>query len=117
MDRACLDFGRLCALHEAGAFFVTRAKSNTDLRRVYSAPSDRAQGVICDQTAALSGFHSRRNYPHHLRRIRFKDPETGRTLIFLTNLFEKMPLNQCLFEPHHTSGQGMDPNQLNLLEY
>ena len=95
MDRAYLDFGRLCALHEAGAFFVTRAKSNTDLRRVYSAPSDRAQGIICDQTVALSGFHSRRNYPHHLRRIRFKDPETGRTLIFLTNLFGPPPQAIC----------------------
>lgn len=87
MDRAYLDFERLFRLHEAGAFFVTRAKSNTDLRRVYSAPSDRAQGIICDQTVALSGFYSHKHYPHHLRRIRFKDPETGKTLIFLTNLF------------------------------
>ena len=95
MDRAYLDFGRLCPLHEAGAFFVTRAKSNTDLRRVYSVPSDRAQGIICDQTVALSGFHSRRNYPHHLRRIRFKDLETGRTPIFLTNLFGPPPQIIC----------------------
>ena len=56
MDRAYLDFERLFSLHQAGAFFVTRAKSNSDLRRVYSAPSDRAQGIICDQTVALSGF-------------------------------------------------------------
>ena len=83
MDRAYLDFERLFALHEAGAFFVTRAKSNADLRRVYSAPSDRAQGIICDQTVALSGFYSRKHYPHHLRRIRFKDPESEKTLIFL----------------------------------
>jgi hypothetical protein len=58
MDRGYLDFERLFALHQAGAFFVTRAKSNTDLRRVYSAPSDRAQGIICDQTVMLSGFYS-----------------------------------------------------------
>jgi hypothetical protein len=57
------------------------------LRRIYSAPSDRAQGIICDQTVALSGFYSQKSYPHHLRRIRFKDPETGKALIFLTNLF------------------------------
>jgi Domain of unknown function (DUF4372)/Transposase DDE domain len=87
MDRAYLDFDRLFSLHQAGAFFVTRAKSNTDFRRVYSAPSDREQGIICDQTVALSGFYSQQKYPQHLRRVRFKDPETGKTLIFLTNLF------------------------------
>ena len=95
MDRAYLDFERLCGLHEAGAFFVTRAKSNADLRRVYSAPSDRAQGIICDQTVALSGFYSHKNYPHHLRRIRFKDPDTQKNLIFLTNLFDPPPKTIC----------------------
>lgn len=95
MDRAYLDFERLFGLHEAGAFFVTRAKSNADLRRIYSAPSDRAQGIICDQTAALSGFYSQTHYPHHLRRIRFKDPETGKTLIFLTNLFGPSATTIC----------------------
>ena len=91
MDRAYLDFERLFGLHQAGAFFVTRAKSNTDLRRIYSAPSDRAQGIVCDQTVALSGFYSHKHYPHHLRRIRFKDPVTQKTLIFLTNLFGPPP--------------------------
>lgn len=95
MDRAYLDFERLFGLHEAGAFFVTRAKSNADLRRVYSAPSDRAQGIICDQTVALSGFYSQKHYPHHLRRIRFKDPETEKTLILLTNLFGPSPMTIC----------------------
>jgi hypothetical protein len=87
MDRAYVDFERLFTIHQAGAFFVTRAKSNADLRRVYSAPSNREQGIICDQTVALSGFYSQKNYPVHLRRIRFKVPETGKTLVFLTNLF------------------------------
>jgi len=95
MDRAYLDFERLFGLHEAGAFFVTRAKSNTDLRRIYSAPSDRTQGIICDQTVALSGFYSHKHYPHFLRRIRFKDPETEKTFIFLTNLFGTPPLTIC----------------------
>ena len=95
MDRAYLDFERLFGLHQAGAFFVTRAKSNTDLRRVYSAPSDRAQGIVCDQTVTLSGFYSRKHYPHHLRRIRFKDPNTQKTLIFLTNLFGPPPTTIC----------------------
>jgi hypothetical protein len=95
MDRAYLDYERLFGLHEAGAFFVTRAKSNADLRRVYSAPSDRAQGIICDQTVALSGFYSHKHYPHHLRRIRFKDPESEKKLIFLTNLFGPPPMTIC----------------------
>ena len=95
MDRAYLDFERLFTLHDSGAFFVTRAKANSDLRRIYSAPSDRAQGIICDQTVALSGFYSQKRYPHHLRRIRFKDPETGKTLIFLTNLFGPPPTTIC----------------------
>ncbi len=85
MDRAYLDFSRLYALHQAGSFFVTRAKSNLDARRVYSAPTDRSTGVICDQSIALNGFNSHRDYPIHIRRIRFKDAETGKTLVFLTN--------------------------------
>ena len=85
MDRGYVDFARLYALHQAGAFFVTRAKSNMDARRLYSAASDRENGIICDQTIALAGVQTSRHYPEHLRRIRFKDPETGKTLVFLTN--------------------------------
>jgi hypothetical protein len=87
MDRAYLDFTRLHVLHLAGSFFVTRAKSNLDAHRVYSAATDRATGIICDQTIALDGFYTRQEYPEHLRRIRFKDAETGKTLVFLTNNF------------------------------
>jgi hypothetical protein len=85
MDRGYVDFRRLYAMHQAGAFFVTRAKANMDARRVYSHAAERANGVICDQRVMLHGFYSAANYPEHLRRIRFKDPESGRTLIFLTN--------------------------------
>jgi len=85
MDRGYVDFARLFVLHLAGAFFVTRAKSNMDARRVYSAPCDRAAGIICDQTIALAGIHTSQHFPEHLRRIRFKDPETGKTLVFMTN--------------------------------
>ena len=87
MDRGYVDFERLHAMHQASAFFVTRAKSNTRLRRVYSAQVDRDTGIICDQTVALVGYYSRRDYPVHLRRIRFKDPESGKTLVFLANNF------------------------------
>jgi Domain of unknown function (DUF4372)/Transposase DDE domain len=70
---------------EAGAFFVTRAKSNLSAHRVYSAPTDRATGVIADQTVALDGTRTGQDYPEHLRRIRFRDAGTVKTLIFLTN--------------------------------
>ena len=85
MDRGYVDFARLHALHQAGAFFVTRAKSPMAARPVYSAATDRSTGVISDQRVMLNGYYSARKYPEHLRRIRFKDPETGKTLIFLTN--------------------------------
>lgn len=85
MDRGYLDFARLFALHQTGAFFVTRAKRGMDARRVYSSPADRSTGIICDQRIALNGFYISQDYPEQLRRIRFKDPETGKTLVFLTN--------------------------------
>jgi hypothetical protein len=88
MDRGYLDFERLYVLHHAGAFFVTRSKANLDARRIYSALTDRSTGIICDHTIALNGFYSRQHYPDHLRRIRFKDPESGKTLLFLTNQFD-----------------------------
>ena len=95
MDRGYVDFARLHVLHEAGAFFVTRAKSNLDAHRVYSAPADRSAGVICDQTIAMDGYLTQRHYPAHLRRIRFKDPETGKTLVFLTNQVTLPALTIC----------------------
>jgi IS4 transposase len=95
MDRGYLDFDRLHAVHQASAFFVTRAKSNLDARRVYSATTDRGTGIVCDQTIALNGYASRRDYPSHLRRIRFKAPESGKTLVFLTNNFTLLATTIC----------------------
>ena len=92
MDRGYLDFARLYKMHQAGAFFVTRAKRGMDARRVYSAPTDRDTGVICDQSIALNGFYISKDYPELLRRIRFKDPESGKTLVFLTNNTTLPPL-------------------------
>ena len=85
MDRGYLDFGRLFTLHQSGAFFVTRAKRGMNAHRVYSMKVDRNTGIICDQRIALDGFYISQDYPEQLRRIRFKDPETGKTLVFLTN--------------------------------
>ena len=87
MDRGYIDFERLHRLHQAGSFFVTRAKSNLKAQRRYSHPVDRGTGLICDQTIVLTGFYSRQDFDTPLRRIRFKDPETGKRLVFLTNNF------------------------------
>jgi transposase len=95
MDRGYIDFARLHTLHQAGAFFVTRAKSNLHAHRIYSAPTDRATGVLADQTIALDGPRTRQDYPVHLRRIRFRDAETAKTLVFLTNQTALPALTIC----------------------
>ena len=87
MDRGYLDFERLGRLAAAGSFFVTRAKSNLNARRRYSHPIDKRTGLVCDQSVILTGFYSRQGFESPLRRIRFKDPTSGKTLIFLTNNF------------------------------
>jgi Domain of unknown function (DUF4372)/Transposase DDE domain len=95
MDRGYLDFARLHALHRAGSFFVMRAKANLRCRRLASNPVDRRTGLICDQQVALTVFYSQQGYPERLRRIRYRDPETGKTLVFLTNHFGLPALSIC----------------------
>lgn len=87
MDRGYIDFDRLYQLHQAKCFFVTRAKSNLKAQRRYSHPIDRSTGLICDQTIVLTGFYSQQDFDTPLRRVRFKDPTTGKNLVFLTNNF------------------------------
>lgn len=87
MDRGYLDFERLSRIDQAGAFFVTRAKRRLRFRCRLSRPTDRTTGLICDQNIELTVFYSKQGYAKALRRIRFKDPETGKTLVFLTNNF------------------------------
>lgn len=87
MDRDFTDFARLFRFHEAGSFFVIRAKSNLNAQRRYSHPVDHSTGIICDQTIAFTGFYAQKDFEAPLRRIRFKDPKTEKTLIFLTNNF------------------------------
>jgi len=92
MDRGYLDFARLHAIHQAQAFFVTRAKSNTKFRRRYSHPVDRARtNILCDQTGVLTVFYSSQGYPATLRRIVIKDEESGKRIVFLTNNFALPP--------------------------
>ena len=87
MDRGYIDFSRLYSLHQAGAFFVTRAKTNMNYHRISSRSIDKTSGLCSDQSIMLDGFYARQDYGENLRRINFCDPETKKKLIFLTNNF------------------------------
>lgn len=88
MDRGYVDYKRLYTIHRSNAFYITRAKDNMNYRRVRSLPSDRSNGVICDQLILLNNYYAAKDYPIKMRRIKFKDSETGKTLVFLTNNLE-----------------------------
>jgi len=87
MDRGYTDFSRLHTVTQASAFFVIRAKSNLKCRRLYSHPVDKSTGVVCDQSILLTITRSAGDYPDKLRRVRYYDAETDKTLMFLTNNF------------------------------
>jgi hypothetical protein len=88
LDRGYLHFERLHTLHQSGAFFVTRPRINTQHRRLYSHPVDKSTGLLCDQTIVLNGLYTATTYPQKLRRIKYRDPDSGKTLVFLTNNFD-----------------------------
>jgi hypothetical protein len=92
MDRGYIDFARLYKLHQASAFFVTRAKSNFTFRRLYSNQVDKSTGLRCDQTVVLTTFYGKKDFPDKLRRIVFLDSETKKRFTFLTNNFVQPPL-------------------------
>jgi hypothetical protein len=87
MDRGYLDFERLYKLHQNFAFFVTRKKINTGIRRIYSSEIDKTTGLKCDQVIMLTGFYTRKSYPEKLRRVKYYDTENEKKLNFLTNNF------------------------------
>jgi len=87
MDRGYLDFARLYTMHQSSAFFITRTKTNTAFRRIYSNKVDKSTGVQCDQIITLTGFYTKSNYPDKLRRIRFIDANSEKRLNFITNQF------------------------------
>lgn len=92
MDRAYIDFERLYKISTELCFFVTRAKKNLNFRRIYSAQVDKQSGIICDQIIKLNIIQSYNEYPDKLRRIKYYDKETEKTLVFLTNNFKLPPL-------------------------
>lgn len=87
LDKGYIDYRRLYRIHLSGAFFITRAKDNMNFRRLYSHAVDKTKGVLCDQTIRLNNYYAARDYPEKLRRIKFRDEESGRVLVFLTNNF------------------------------
>ncbi len=87
MDRGYVDYKRLYRICLCGAFFITRAKDNMDFRRLYSHKTDKSKGILCDQTIMLNGHYAAKHYPEKMRRIKFFDQETQKTLVFLTNNF------------------------------
>jgi hypothetical protein len=95
MDRGYLDFKRLYTLHQSGGYFVTRAKRNSKVRRIAARPVERSTGLVCDQTVMLKGFYTAKDYPGQLRRVRYRDPTTRKSLVFLTNHFGIPALSVC----------------------
>lgn len=88
VDKGYVDYKRLYRIHLCKAFFVTRAKDNMNYRRLYSHPKDRKRGIIYDQTIMLNNYYASKDYPEKLRIIKFKDEQSGLTLVFLTNNFQ-----------------------------
>ena len=86
-DRGYLDFARLYRIHQSSAFFVTRAKSNSEFCRLRSQPVDKSTGVLSDQIIRLKVFYSRQGYPEKLRRVHYLDADSNRRLVLLTNNF------------------------------
>jgi len=88
MDRGYVDFERLYRFVLAGAFFVTRAKTNLQASRLESRPVEQGRGVRSDQIIWLRLLKSTEHYPDRLRRISYRDPQTDKALVFLTNNFD-----------------------------
>ena len=95
MDKGYVDFKRLYRMAVGAATWITRAKDNMKYKRLYSAPTDRSTGVICDQTIVLLGFYSRKDYPDKMRRIKYKDSETKITYQFITCNFKTEAITIC----------------------
>ena len=103
IDKAYIDFERLFVIHEAEAFFVTRAKENMNYRRLYSAKVDKSKGIKCDQTIMLNNYYSTKEYPGKIRRIKYYDKETGNEFDFITNNFKLSALKIALLYKHRWS--------------
>jgi len=117
MDRGYLDFRRLFSLNQAASFFVTRAKSNTKFRRIYSREVDKTTGLLCDQTISLTGVATKKDYPEKLRRVKYRDAVTGKTFPVISQplagravfqMDQATPQNQNIFR--NIGKRGQDPD-------
>jgi uncharacterized protein DUF4372/DDE family transposase len=88
LDRGYRDFERLYRLQRALAFFIIRSRKDFRFLRLASHPVDKDTGLRCDQTIRLKSFYPAKFYPEPLRRIRYHDAETEKSLVFLTNHFD-----------------------------
>lgn len=102
-DKGYIDFEQLYIIHQAEAFFVTRAKENMNFRRLYSAKVNKSKGVLCDQTIMLNNFYSAKEYPEKIRRIKYYDKETNNEFDFITNNFKLPALKIALLYKHRWS--------------
>jgi IS4 transposase len=100
MDRGYVDYKRLYGIHRGGSFFVTRAKDNMSFRRLSSFPKDKEEGVLLDQSIYLNGYYAAKDYPIKMRRIKYKDNETGKVFIFLTNNFQLAAMDVAKLYKH-----------------
>lgn len=100
VDKGYVDFGRFYKIHQARAFFVTRAKANFLFRRLYSRPVDKEAGLLCDQVVRLAGKRPASEYPEKLRRIKYRDNESGKIYVFLTNNLELPALTIAMLYKH-----------------
>jgi transposase len=96
LDRGYVDYGRLHAIKEKKAFFITRAKCNMQWERLYSRSVDQSTGLRCDQTIRLTSVRGREDYPELLRRVKYVDEETGNRYVFSTNNFDLTALQVAM---------------------
>jgi len=87
MDRGYLDFERLYRLQQALAFFIIRARKDFRFRLLAASPVDQNTGLRCDQSIRLKSFYPAKGYPAPLRRIGYRDADSKKSFVFLTNNF------------------------------
>ena len=84
-DRGFTDFKRFASYCDAGIYFITRLKKNADYRIVERREVSSYENISSDQIIEMNGFYTKKKCPVRLRRIRVKDPETGKYIVLLTN--------------------------------
>ena len=91
LDRGYVDFQRLHGIHSSKAYFVVRAKKNMRFKRILSSKIDKTTGVQCDQTIKFAGVVASKDYPERIRRVKYRDSQTRKVFVYLTNHFDLAP--------------------------